>query len=89
MMWHKTKHDWLLYLSVIWPLGWSLAIQGSKGSQTFCCQSEGLAMRVYWTLNEVSSVFGELGRLKSVGVLLGFFLRHPGPGEFHTQGSLN
>ncbi len=24
--WHKTKHDWLLYLSVIWPLGRALAI---------------------------------------------------------------
>ncbi len=42
---HKTKRDWLLYLSVIWPLGRALAIQSSQGSQTFCRQSEGLATR--------------------------------------------
>ncbi len=35
MMRHKTKHDWLLYLSVIWPLGRALAIQSGQGSQTF------------------------------------------------------
>ncbi len=39
---HKTKRDWLLNLSVIWPLGRSLAIQSGQGSQTFCHQSEGL-----------------------------------------------
>ncbi len=30
--WHKTKHDWLLYLSVIWPLGRALAIQSGQSS---------------------------------------------------------
>ncbi len=45
MAWHKMKRDWLLYLSVICPLGWSLAIQSGQGSQTFCRQSEGLATR--------------------------------------------
>ncbi len=33
---HKTKYDWLLYLSVIWPLEWALAIQSGQGSKTFC-----------------------------------------------------
>ncbi len=42
MTWHKTKRDWLLYLSVI---GRALAIQSVQSSQTFCRQSEGLAMR--------------------------------------------
>ncbi len=37
MMRHKTKRDWLLYLSVIWPLGRALAIQSS---QTFSRQSK-------------------------------------------------
>ncbi len=36
----RTKRDWLLYLSVIRPLGRVLAIQSSQGSQTFCRQSE-------------------------------------------------
>ncbi len=50
---HAPKHDaaqngnWLLYLSVICPLEWSLVIQRSQGSQTFCHQSEGLATRDY------------------------------------------
>ncbi len=39
---NKTKRDWLLYLSVIWPLGRALAIQSS---QTFSRQSEGLDKR--------------------------------------------
>lgn len=39
---HKTKLDWLLYLSIKWTLGQSLAIQSDQGSQTFCRQSEGL-----------------------------------------------
>ncbi len=50
-MQHKTKHDWLLYLSVIWPLGQTLAIQRGQGSQTFCHQSEGLATRDYLLYN--------------------------------------
>ncbi len=32
---HKTKRDWLLYLSVIWPLGRALTIQSGQSSQTF------------------------------------------------------
>ncbi len=40
---HKTKRDWLLYLSVIWPFGRDLAVQSAQGSQTFFHQSEGLA----------------------------------------------
>ncbi len=43
MTWHKTKRDWLLYLSVIWPLGRALAIQSGQSFQTFSRQSEGLA----------------------------------------------
>ncbi len=45
MTWHKTKRDWLLYLSVMWPLGRALAIQSGQSSQTCSRQSEGLAMR--------------------------------------------
>ncbi len=45
MTWHKAKRDWLLYLSVIWPLERVLAIQSDQSSQNFCHQSEGLAMR--------------------------------------------
>ncbi len=45
MTWHKSKRDWLLYLSVIWPLGWDLAIQSGQSSQTFSRQSGGLATR--------------------------------------------
>ncbi len=30
MMWHKTKHDCLLYLSVIWPLGRPWPFKASK-----------------------------------------------------------
>ncbi len=44
---HKTKRDWLLYLSVIWPLGRALAIQSGQSFQTFSRQSEGLAMWDY------------------------------------------
>ncbi len=43
MTWHKTKHDWLLYLSVIWPLGRALASESYHRFQTFSRQSEGLA----------------------------------------------
>ncbi len=45
MTWNKTKLDWLLYLTVIWPLGWALAIQSGQSSQTSSLQSEGLATR--------------------------------------------
>ncbi len=45
---HKTKHDWLPYLSVIWPIGQSLGIQIGHGSQIFCHQSEGLATWYYY-----------------------------------------
>ncbi len=44
---NKTKRDWFLYLSVIWPLGQALAIKSGQSSQTFSRQSEGLATRDY------------------------------------------
>ncbi len=37
---HKTKCDWLLYLSVIWPLGRALASESYHRFQTFSRQSE-------------------------------------------------
>ncbi len=40
---HKTKCDWMLYLSVKWPLGRVLGIQSRQSSHNFSHQSEGLA----------------------------------------------
>ncbi len=39
---HKTKCDWLLYLSVKWYLRRALTIRSSQDCQTFFCQPEGL-----------------------------------------------
>ncbi len=52
---HKTKCDWLLYLSIIWALGRPLAIQSTHGSKTFCHQSEGLAMRDDVNINHTNN----------------------------------
>ncbi len=63
---HKTKRDWLLYMSVIWPLGRGLAIQSGQSSQTFNRQSEGLAMRDYlvtcWPIIVVTLISNSLNR---------------------------
>ncbi len=52
---HKTKCDWLLYLSIIWALGRPLAIQSTHGSKTFCRQSEGLAMQDDVNINHTNN----------------------------------
>ncbi len=63
---HKAKRDWLLYMSVIWPLGRGLAIQSGQSSQTFSRQSEGLAMRDYlvtcWPIIVVTLISNSLNR---------------------------
>lgn len=41
----RPKAKWLLYLSVIWTLGWALDIQSGQGSQT--SQFEALVMQNY------------------------------------------
>ncbi len=48
---HKTKCDWLLYLSVIWPLGQAFAIQSGQSSQTFSYA------RLYWPRINTSACF--------------------------------
>ncbi len=52
MMRHKTKCDWLLYLSVMRPLGLALANESYHRFQTFSRQSEGLATRDYEYLGQ-------------------------------------
>ncbi len=58
---HKMKHDWLLYLSVIWPLWRALAIQSGQSSQTliprlgscralWCCTETAI-----WTFNPLTT----------------------------------